>query len=149
MTKPLSPESMAIVKATAPVLVQHGVAITTRMYERLFVDEAVQFIERHRDRPFYINIWTLVPHATLHPTPEQLEKYARFAPARTPYHGATQIYYAAVTGLDEQLGTLFRRLDELGLVHAGRVRLSMSGLVLAAGARSRLGARGTAALLAA
>lgn len=41
------------------------------------------------------------------------------------------------------------RLDELGLVHAGRVRLSMSGLVLAAGARSRLGARGTAALLAA
>ena len=42
MTKPLSPESMAIVKATAPVLVQHGVAITTRMYERLFVDESIK-----------------------------------------------------------------------------------------------------------
>jgi nitric oxide dioxygenase len=42
MTKPLSPESMALVKATAPVLVQHGVAITTRMYERLFVDESIK-----------------------------------------------------------------------------------------------------------
>jgi len=42
MTKPLSPQTIAIVKATAPVLVEHGVAITTRMYERLFVDPAVK-----------------------------------------------------------------------------------------------------------
>lgn len=42
MTKPLSPQTIAIVKATAPVLVQHGVAITTRMYERLFVDPQVK-----------------------------------------------------------------------------------------------------------
>jgi len=38
----LSPTSIAIVKATAPVLVQHGVAITTRMYERLFVDPEIK-----------------------------------------------------------------------------------------------------------
>lgn len=31
-----SPESMAIVKSTAPALEKHGLAITTRMYERLF-----------------------------------------------------------------------------------------------------------------
>ena len=42
MTRALSPETIAIVKATAPVLVQHGVAITTRMYERLFVDPAIK-----------------------------------------------------------------------------------------------------------
>jgi nitric oxide dioxygenase len=42
MSKPLSPETIAIVKATAPVLQQHGVAITTRMYERLFVDPAIK-----------------------------------------------------------------------------------------------------------
>jgi hemoglobin-like flavoprotein len=42
MTKSVSPQSIAIVKATAPVLVQHGVAITTRMYERLFVDPAIK-----------------------------------------------------------------------------------------------------------
>jgi hemoglobin-like flavoprotein len=38
----LSAETIAIVKATAPVLVQHGVAITTRMYERLFVDVEIK-----------------------------------------------------------------------------------------------------------
>lgn len=42
MTRELSPETIALVKATAPVLVQHGVAITTRMYERLFVDPAIK-----------------------------------------------------------------------------------------------------------
>ncbi|MGV2287757.1 globin domain-containing protein [Trinickia sp. YCB016] len=34
----LSPETIAIVKSTAPAMQQHGVAITNRMYERLFVD---------------------------------------------------------------------------------------------------------------
>lgn len=42
MATSLSDQTIAIVKATAPVLQQHGVAITTRMYERLFKDEAVR-----------------------------------------------------------------------------------------------------------
>lgn len=42
MTRELSPETISIVKATAPALVQHGVAITTRMYERLFVDPEIK-----------------------------------------------------------------------------------------------------------
>lgn len=42
MSKPLSPETLAIVKASAPALQQHGVAITTRMYQRLFEDEGIK-----------------------------------------------------------------------------------------------------------
>ena len=42
MSEPLSPETIAIIKATAPALQQHGVAITTRMYERLFVDPEIK-----------------------------------------------------------------------------------------------------------
>lgn len=42
MTKALSPETMEIVKATAPALQQHGVEITTRMYARLFVDPEIE-----------------------------------------------------------------------------------------------------------
>lgn len=38
----LSPETIAIVKATGPALQQHGVAITTRMYERLFLNPAIR-----------------------------------------------------------------------------------------------------------
>lgn len=40
--KNLAPETIRIVKATAPALVQHGLAITTRMYERLFVDAEIK-----------------------------------------------------------------------------------------------------------
>ena len=42
MTASLSLETKAIVKATAPALQQHGVAITTRMYERLFTNPEVR-----------------------------------------------------------------------------------------------------------
>lgn len=42
MSRILSAETRAIVNSTAPALQQHGVAITQRMYERLFVDPAVK-----------------------------------------------------------------------------------------------------------
>lgn len=42
MAAPLSDSTIAIVKSTAPALRQHGLAITKRMYERLFVNEAVK-----------------------------------------------------------------------------------------------------------
>lgn len=38
----LSSTTIGIVKSTAPVLVQNGVAITTAMYERLFVDAEIK-----------------------------------------------------------------------------------------------------------
>lgn len=42
MAHPLSQQTITTIKATAPVLVQHGLAITTRMYERLFVDPEIK-----------------------------------------------------------------------------------------------------------
>jgi len=42
MSKTLSAQTIEIVKATAPALQEHGVAITTRMYERLFANEDVK-----------------------------------------------------------------------------------------------------------
>ncbi len=38
----LTAETIAIVKATAPLLRQHGVEITTAMYARLFQDESIK-----------------------------------------------------------------------------------------------------------
>lgn len=81
----------------------------------LFVDETIRFIEANRDKPFYVNLWSLVPHATLHPTDEQMEPYKRYAPRGVPYHGVKKIYYASVTDLDTQIGRLVRKIDELGL----------------------------------
>jgi hemoglobin-like flavoprotein len=40
--KPLPEQTIAFVKSTAPALQEHGVAITTRMYERLFANADVK-----------------------------------------------------------------------------------------------------------
>jgi len=42
--KPLSAGTKAIVKSTAPALQQPGLAITRRMYERLFINPDVNAI---------------------------------------------------------------------------------------------------------
>ena len=38
MPTPLAPATIALIKATVPALEGHGLTITQRMYERLFVD---------------------------------------------------------------------------------------------------------------
>ena len=79
------------------------------------VDEAIRFVRAHRDQPFYLNVWSLVPHATLNPTAEQMAPYERFSPKGVPHDGALKIFYASVTDLDTQIGRLLDELDALGL----------------------------------
>lgn len=98
---------------------------------RLIVDETIDFIRRHRDRPFYANVWTLVPHAPLKPTPEQLAAYADLEPRPDdPAFGTwmqkylanaedlrsqMRVFCASLTDLDTQVGRLLDTLDELGI----------------------------------
>ncbi|MBL6455828.1 NO-inducible flavohemoprotein [Belnapia sp. T6] len=42
MPRSLSPQTIALVKATVPALEAHGLAITRRMYERMFQNEAIR-----------------------------------------------------------------------------------------------------------
>ncbi|HEV8130561.1 MAG TPA: sulfatase-like hydrolase/transferase [Acidobacteriota bacterium] len=81
----------------------------------LFVDEALKFITESQGKPFYVNIWTLVPHATLNPTAEQMKPFERFSPQNLPHPGAETIYYASVADLDAQVGRLLGELEKLGL----------------------------------
>ncbi len=64
-----------------------------------------------------MNVWTLVPHATLNPTAEQMRPYENFAPAGRdfPHKSAAQIFYASVTDLDTQVGRLMDGLAKLGV----------------------------------
>ena len=83
----------------------------------LFVDESLEFIEQHKDQAFYLQLWTLVPHATLNPTEEQLAAYSGQHPGgpQFPHRSAAEIFYASVTDLDAQIGRLVKGLDDLGL----------------------------------
>ena len=98
---------------------------------QLIVDETIQFIRQHRESPFYANVWTLLPHASLKPTPEQLAVYAdlqpkaddpAFGPWMQKYLGKTkdlrsqmQVFCASLTDLDTQIGRLLDALDEMKL----------------------------------
>jgi arylsulfatase A-like enzyme len=80
-----------------------------------------------------VNLWTLVPHAALKPTPEQLAVYADLRPkaddpafgewTRQYYANAKdlrsqmQVFCASLTDLDTQVGRLLDALDELGLTN--------------------------------
>lgn len=98
---------------------------------QLIVDETIQFIRQHRETPFYVNVWTLLPHALLKPTPEQLQVYAElqtqandpaFGPWMQKYlanakdlRSQMQVFCASLTDLDTQVGRLLDALDEMKL----------------------------------
>lgn len=82
----------------------------------LIMDETIGFIKATKDRPFYINVWTQLPHSPLHPSEKQLEPYKDLRPdEKLPYLSARRIYYASVTEIDTQVGRLLETLDELKL----------------------------------
>lgn len=84
------------------------------------VDDAIDFIQRRAGGPFYVQVWLGDPHATVDPTPQQVEA-AGYAPSMgTPevvngWTSAKLAYYAAVTNMDAQIGRLLAELDALGL----------------------------------
>lgn len=95
----------------------------------LFVDETIRFIDANRDRPFYVNLWTLIPHAVLDPTPEQLAEYEGLHVDPNDFEGwmreyveqaedldsKMQVYCASMTSLDRAVGRLLDHLEQTGL----------------------------------
>jgi N-acetylgalactosamine-6-sulfatase len=83
----------------------------------VIVGEAMAFIERHQDAPFFVNVWLNDTHATLDPDEKQLEPYVKYMPIglEGKHVGANAVYFAVVTEADKQIGRLLDHLDALGL----------------------------------
>ncbi len=106
----------------------------------LMVDATLDFIRSNPGKPFYVNLWTLVPHAPLNPTPEQLALYQDlkprpeepgFGPWMQKYLGAAQdlrsqmqVFCASLTDLDTQIGRLLDALDAMHLAEDTLIFLS-------------------------
>ncbi len=76
----------------------------------LYVDRTVDFIRRHKDKPFYAHLWPCDVHDGHFPRPDLLEKYAKFSSNKY-----AQRFYAVLDEFDRQMGRLFRALDEMGV----------------------------------
>ena len=89
----------------------------------LLLDEALEFLGRQRARPFFLYFASPIPHLPLQAPekwvahyqeklgPEEPSSSERYFPNQTP----RATYAAMISTLDEQVGQLLQKLDELGV----------------------------------
>ena len=75
--------------------------------------EAVAFMERHKDKPFYLNYWMFSVHAPFDAKKALIEKYRAHVNPSDPQRSPT--YAAMVESMDDAIGTLLDTLDRLKL----------------------------------
>ncbi|MBX6313822.1 MAG: sulfatase-like hydrolase/transferase [Isosphaeraceae bacterium] len=92
----------------------------------LLVDEAIRFLESHRNGPFLLSVHFRAPHAPYAPVPEvdsapfrDLDPTIPDVPGlpRQRVKQLTREYYASVHSVDRNVGRLLDRLDALGLTN--------------------------------
>ena len=89
----------------------------------LMTGKALDFIDRNRDRPFFLYLPFAIPHVSLQAPEEAIARYAgRFEEkpylgegGYTPSRYPLSTYAAMITVLDEQVGRILDRLTTLGL----------------------------------
>jgi len=90
------------------------------------INASLDFLERHKQGPVFMNIWFMVPHASLSPSREQRDGYKQFR-SNGRLHDAVlrkgigadistpqEMYYPSVTEMDTQIGRLIQKLKEMG-----------------------------------
>lgn len=89
---------------------RNGKRVSTKgrwSYE-VYVDEAIDFIEKAGDQPFFVNLWSFAPHQEVDCAPEFRALYAD----RTE---AEQYYFGTISQMDAQYGRLLNYLERKGL----------------------------------
>src|SRR6185369_12973623 len=74
--------------------------------------EAERFVEANKDRPFFLYLAHYAPHIPLRAKPDVIAKYPKDA---VPGKQSNAIYAAMLESIDEGVGRLLRKLDELKL----------------------------------
>ncbi|MCG6926812.1 MAG: arylsulfatase [Acidobacteria bacterium] len=89
----------------------------------LMLEEALRFIQQNRDRPFFLDFASPIPHVPLQAPERWVKHYQEKLGPEEPYTGTSYFpnrtpratYAAMVSTLDEQVGRILEKLDELGL----------------------------------
>ena len=71
-------------------------------------DRAVDFIKRHRQKPFFINLWVHETHTPHYPSEESMKRFSYLDEQR-------QVYTAVVADGDKRIGKVLDVLRQLGL----------------------------------
>ena len=81
--------------------------------EDRMADEAVAWMEKNKDRPFFLNYWQFSVHAPFDAKKALIEKYRATANPADPQHSPT--YAAMVESMDDSVGKLLDAVDRLGI----------------------------------
>ncbi|GGF30899.1 N-acetylgalactosamine-6-sulfatase [Echinicola rosea] len=74
----------------------------------IYVDRTLEFIERNKDKPFYINLWPNDVHDPFHPKEDHLSLFPNYA-----NNHYIQEYLAVIYQLDQEIGRLLKGLEEM------------------------------------
>jgi arylsulfatase A-like enzyme len=88
-------------------------AVPDQHIEDRMAGEAVAFLEKNKDQPFFLNYWMFSVHAPFDAKKALVAKYALTANPADPQHCPT--YAAMVESMDDAVGTLLDTLDRLQL----------------------------------
>ena len=75
-------------------------------------DRAIEFIEAHRERPFFLYVPEWLVHVPLEAKQETIAKYKAKKPSEWHHH---PVYAAMIEHLDCSFGRIIDRVDQLGL----------------------------------
>lgn len=96
-------------------------------------EDAIRFIEKHKAGPFYVNVWGHISHHPITPSQAQLDAFGQLQVDESKFSPAMQekfalckklggdvsahmrAFLADVKSMDDEVGHLLKRLDELGL----------------------------------
>jgi len=81
--------------------------------EDRMASEAVEFMERNKDQPFFLNYWMFSVHAPFDAKKDLIEKYRSKIDAVSEQKSPT--YAAMVESMDDAVGTLLDAIDRLGI----------------------------------
>lgn len=75
-------------------------------------DHALRMLERHRDRAFFLNLWFHTVHTPIQGKPGFVARFAKKPPGK--HHDHVE-YAAMLASLDENVGRLLKKLEQLQL----------------------------------
>ena len=81
----------------------------------LFTDRGIEFLKRHREKPFFLYMPYTLSHFRIEAPPEDVEPFRGKFQEKDPAQPVNATYAAMVTRLDKEVGRLLAALDELGL----------------------------------
>jgi arylsulfatase A-like enzyme len=81
----------------------------------LLSDKSMEFISKHRDRPFFLYLAFIEPHLLIEAPPEDVAQFKGKFAEKDPSKPLNATYAAMITRLDKEIGRVLSHLDDLKL----------------------------------